>query len=59
MAKVVVDLDKCVGCEECLNGCPTSAITMENNKAKVDADTCVECGTCVGACPEHAISEEE
>jgi heterodisulfide reductase subunit A-like polyferredoxin len=53
----VVDKDKCTGCESCVEECPSSAISMDNGKAKVDADNCVDCGICVGACPAGAISQ--
>ena len=54
----VVDLTKCTGCETCVNECPASAITLENEKAKVDKDMCVECETCVDVCPSEAIHME-
>jgi len=54
----VVDMDKCTGCETCVDACPASAITMENEKAKVDKDLCVDCETCVDACPSEAIHME-
>jgi ferredoxin len=54
----VVDTTKCTGCETCVNECPASAISMENEKAKVDKDMCVDCQTCVDACPSEAIHME-
>lgn len=54
----VVDIEKCTGCETCIDVCPASAITMEDGKAKVDADLCVDCETCVDECPSEAISME-
>ncbi|MDK2916694.1 MAG: hypothetical protein PWR25_1251 [Euryarchaeota archaeon] len=54
----VVDIEKCTGCETCVDVCPASAISMEDGKAKVDADLCVDCETCVDECPSEAISME-
>ena len=51
-----VDKNKCTGCESCVNECPSSAISMDNGKAKVDPDSCVDCGVCVDTCPVAAIS---
>ncbi|NLA30591.1 MAG: 4Fe-4S binding protein [Methanomicrobiales archaeon] len=54
----VVDIEKCTGCETCVDVCPSAAITMEDGKAKIDADLCVDCETCVDECPSEAISME-
>jgi ferredoxin len=54
----VVDKDKCTGCETCVDQCPASSISIENEKAKVDKDMCVDCQTCVDVCPSEAIHME-
>ena len=54
----VVNNDKCTGCETCVSECPSSAIALENEKAKVDKDMCVDCQTCVDVCPSEAIHME-
>lgn len=52
-----VSEELCEGCSACVDVCPTSAITMnDNNKAVVDQDLCSDCGDCVDACPTTAIS---
>lgn len=53
-----VDLEKCTGCESCIDACPSEAIKMEEEKAVIDVDTCVDCGVCVDECPVEAISME-
>jgi len=56
----VVDVEKCTGCESCVEACPTEAITInDESKAVVNEDECVDCGSCVDACPEGAISLPE
>jgi ferredoxin len=54
----VVDVEKCNGCETCVEECPSEAIEMAEEKAGINAETCVDCGACVDACPSEAISME-
>lgn len=51
-----VNAGKCTGCESCISECPSSAISMVEDKAVVNADGCVDCGVCIDACPTEAIS---
>lgn len=53
---VVIDAEKCTGCESCIESCPLEALSMKDNIAVVDPDTCGDCGACVDACPVQAIS---
>jgi formate hydrogenlyase subunit 6/NADH:ubiquinone oxidoreductase subunit I len=53
-----VDVEKCTGCESCVDACPSEAIKMERGKAKIDVPKCVDCGVCVDECPVEAISME-
>jgi len=50
-----VNQETCVGCGACVDSCPLSAITIENDKAVV-GDSCIECGACVASCPTEAIT---
>ena len=55
----IIDLDKCQGSGECIDVCPSEAITInEDKKAVVDADLCADCGVCEDACPNEAITIE-
>jgi len=52
----VVDSSRCpVGCRDCADACPTSAITIEGEKVRLDLGRCLFCTDCVEACPEGAI----
>ncbi|MGB9715529.1 MAG: FAD-binding protein [Thermodesulfovibrionales bacterium] len=55
---VVVNLNKCKGCEECLASCPYDAIEMREGKAFIN-EYCNFCKTCISVCPEGAIEEIE
>ena len=51
-----VDFDKCTGCGECVNICPTETYELIDGKAHATKiDDCVQCCACVSACPEGAI----
>lgn len=56
---IIVDKDKCIGCESCVAICPVGAITMQEGKARVDKDKCILCGACISECPVAALSKEE
>ncbi|KAF5050528.1 Electron transport complex subunit RsxB [anaerobic digester metagenome] len=53
---VKIDKDLCVGCETCVDECPSEAISMVEGIAEVDPEKCVDCNTCIDACPSAAIS---
>jgi ferredoxin len=50
-----IDLDKCDGCEDCIEACPPEVISMVDGKAAIDESMCEECGECVAECPNDAI----
>lgn len=54
---MLINQEKCIGCEECLEYCPVSAIGMEDEKARIDQDLCAECENCFRSkvCPVDAI----
>jgi Fe-S-cluster-containing hydrogenase component 2 len=54
----IVDKEKCDGCGDCVEACPTEAIVIEDEKASV-TEECVDCGACIDVCPNEAITEEE
>lgn len=47
----------CLGLGSCVEACPFSAITInENGLAVVDEEKCTGCGQCVAACPRDLIA---
>jgi len=55
---VIVDIEKCQGCEECLSSCLFDAIVMKEGKAFIN-EYCQVCMACISVCPEGAIIEVE
>lgn len=55
---MIVDREKCIGCESCAAVCPVGAISMTDGKALIDENTCISCGACVNECPVEAIASE-
>ena len=57
-AIAVVDEMMCVGCGQCVQTCPYSAIEfLEDRKvARVVEALCKGCGTCAGTCPSKAVT---
>ena len=53
----VVDEQKCIGCEACVEKCPVKAISSNDQGiAVVDKEKCTGCNRCVNACPNEALS---
>ena len=45
-----------VGCNRCLNLCPTGAIVPAGDHVAIDAQICAGCGQCASVCPTGAAS---
>jgi len=56
-----IDLDKCTGCQTCIERCSFGSVEMEKvpgskkMKAKINPKECYGCGVCVVGCPQKAI----
>jgi len=60
MYKVEVDVEKCVGCEECVDVCPSDVFEMKDEKSSpVNAEECIGCESCVEVCESDAITVTE
>jgi ferredoxin len=47
---------KIVGCNRCLDLCPTGAIAPAGDHVAIDAHVCAGCGQCAAVCPTGAAS---
>jgi len=46
---------KCSGCLDCVDSCPTDALTASEGKLVVQHDLCSACGACIKVCPTGAL----
>ena len=55
MNPILINEEKCIGCELCVKDCPSSYLYVENGKAHTNTGGCLECGHCYAICPQGAI----
>lgn len=48
-----------VGCSNCLDICPTGAITPAGDHVSIDPMVCAGCGACAALCPSGAIAYDD
>ena len=57
---VSVDQDKCVGCGECVDVCPSQVYEMKDGKSDpANYEECLGCESCVEVCSQEAITVTE
>ncbi len=54
--RIIINTERCTGCQECVESCPYTAIEIKGDKAVIN-EYCEFCKTCLGTCPEGAIVE--
>jgi NAD-dependent dihydropyrimidine dehydrogenase PreA subunit len=58
--EVIVDREKCKGCEDCIEVCTVEVFEMQDSKSvPVNVKECLGCGSCVEVCKEKAITMKE
>ncbi len=58
--QVVVDSEKCIGCEECVEVCPVDVYEMQDEKSTVvNGEECLGCESCIEVCEQEAITVTE
>lgn len=61
---IVVDIERCKGCQICMANCPTKVISMEikvNSKGynyayMGEPEECIGCANCAIMCPDAVIT---
>ena len=58
---VVVDKEKCKGCNLCVVACPTKTLDQVNGKGyhyseMVNPEACIGCASCALVCPDSVIT---
>ena len=62
---IVVDTERCKGCNLCVVAWPTKAIALTTNEVnhkgyaycREVADTCIGCSSCAIVCPDGCITD--
>jgi 2-oxoglutarate ferredoxin oxidoreductase subunit delta len=65
--KVIIDENKCKGCELCTTACPVKIVALDTNRinakgyhpvAITDMDKCIGCANCATMCPDGVLTIE-
>ncbi len=51
-----IDAGNCTGCGVCVDQCPFSALTLDDNTAAVNSAKCMGCGVCQSQCAFEAVA---
>ncbi|MFA6949274.1 MAG: ferredoxin family protein [Lentimicrobiaceae bacterium] len=61
---IVIDIEKCKGCQVCIPACPNDVIAVSKNvngkgynyAEPVNEDDCIGCANCAVVCPDGVIT---
>ena len=60
MYQIDVDEEKCIGCGECVEVCPSDVYEIQDEKSVVvNEEECVGCDSCLEVCEQEAITISE
>lgn len=60
MYQIDVDEEKCIGCGECVEVCPSDVYEIQDEKSVVvNEEECVGCESCLDVCEQEAITLNE
>jgi formate hydrogenlyase subunit 7 len=54
----VTDIPCQSNCSECVNSCPTDAISLRNGQLQLDRGACIGCGDCLFTCPTGTLTSD-
>jgi uncharacterized Fe-S center protein len=54
--RAVMDISRCNGCGQCVEGCSFRALSLVEEKIVRDEEKCMDCSHCVYLCPEDVYS---
>jgi uncharacterized Fe-S center protein len=52
----VIEISKCTGCGQCVEGCSFEALSLVEEKMVRDDEKCMNCNNCLYICPEGVFS---
>jgi NAD-dependent dihydropyrimidine dehydrogenase PreA subunit len=56
----VIDQNKCMGCGNCVEICPSEVYEIEEERSiPIHPEECIECWACVNRCPAESIHLRE
>ena len=60
MYQIEVDEEKCIGCGECVEVCPSDVYEIQDEKSIViNEEECIGCESCLEVCEQEAITLTE
>jgi hypothetical protein len=54
--RAIIDISRCNGCGQCVEGCSFKALSMVEEKVVRDEEKCLDCSLCLYLCPEDVYS---